>query len=82
MASILTKHLLVIEAYVRVRFDRDAWMSNFTSMKSASKMILITIACSVLSSCNAPLVNNLVSAPGRMIRGTAHAVGMGGVGGL
>ena len=48
------------------------------------KLIYLAIAAisGTLGSCNAPLVKNTLALPGKVVRGTAHATGFGGVGGL
>ena len=51
-------------------------------MQAICKLCIATLALSVLSSCNAPLVRNTLALPGKVVRGAAHTVGMGGVGGL
>lgn len=51
-------------------------------MQKLLKISLVTLAFSALSSCNAPLVRNTLSLPADIVRGTASAVGLGGVGGL
>ena len=51
-------------------------------MQAIWKLCIATLALSALSSCNAPLVRNTLALPGKVVRGAAQTVGMGGVGGL
>lgn len=44
-------------------------------------LALVVLSAS-LGSCNAPIVRNTLALPGKVVRGTAHATGFGGVAGL
>jgi hypothetical protein len=65
-----------------VRFDTIEQNPRVSRMQLILKICIATLALSALSSCSAPLVRNTLALPGTVVRGAAHAVGMGGVGGL
>lgn len=51
-------------------------------MRFFRNVAVLVAVSSLLSSCGAPIVKNTLSLPGRAVRGAAHTVGLGGVGGL
>ncbi|MFC4994217.1 hypothetical protein [Rubritalea tangerina] len=57
-------------------------ITRVIAMQKFLKLSVAALILSMLNSCNAPLVKNTLSLPGRTVRGAAHAVGMGGVAGM
>ena len=51
-------------------------------MEKLWKISLLMTIVAMLNSCNAPVVRNTLSLPGRTVRGVANTTGFGGVGGL